>query len=53
MAGNAISPNSVAHPTDLDIGYLYHSDESWHSGIHRWKISGLNSIKEHTLHISF
>lgn len=27
-----------------DVYYLYHNDESVHGGIHRWKISGLNTV---------
>jgi hypothetical protein len=26
--------------------YLYHCDEGFHAGTHRWKISGLNTIQE-------
>ncbi|MRI02122.1 hypothetical protein GH721_16375 [Kriegella sp. EG-1] len=46
MAGNAISPFVVAHPNNEDVGYLYHPDESWHGGIHRWRISNLKSVEE-------
>ncbi|MBC7508221.1 MAG: hypothetical protein H7320_05645, partial [Ferruginibacter sp.] len=27
------------------ITYLYHNDESVHAGVHRWKITGLNTIE--------
>jgi hypothetical protein len=42
MAGNAFSPAIVKVGSDY---YLYHNDEAVHGGIHRWKISGLNTIK--------
>ncbi|WP_207534032.1 PA14 domain-containing protein [Desertivirga arenae] len=43
MAGNCFSPAIVKVGTAY---YLYHNDESFHSGVHRWKINGLNSIAE-------
>ncbi|MEO9894551.1 FlgD immunoglobulin-like domain containing protein [Aurantibacter sp.] len=46
MAGNVLSPFAVAHPNNENIGFLYHPDESWHGGIHRWKISELKSVVE-------
>jgi hypothetical protein len=42
-AGNIATMASV---TVGDSIYLYNSDESYHPGVHRWKISGLGSIKE-------
>lgn len=42
FAGNALSMAVV--PAGKDVAYLYHNDESIHGGIHRWKITGLNSI---------
>lgn len=44
FAGNALSPVVVTGP-DGNL-YLYHGDESHHGGIHRWKISGLETINE-------
>jgi DNA-binding beta-propeller fold protein YncE len=44
MAGNALTPVLVKG-TDGNM-YLYHGDESYHAGIHRWKITGLNTIEE-------
>ena len=49
MAGNSFVPEMVKVGDDY---YLYHNDEFWHSGIHRWKISGLNTIQEQTIPIS-
>jgi len=46
MAGNAFSPQLVKVNGQV---YLYHNDESWHGGIHRWKINNLDSIKEFKL----
>ncbi|OUJ71213.1 hypothetical protein BXP70_22290 [Hymenobacter crusticola] len=43
MAGNATSGTFVKVGDDI---YLYHCDENAHGGIHRWKISGLNTIQE-------
>ncbi len=51
MAGNALTPFVVSHPFNNDVAYLFHPDESWHGGIHRWKISNLKSIKEHHIPI--
>jgi len=52
MAGNALSPQLVngANPDQL---YLYHGDESYHAGMHKWLISGLNTIKEQDIPITF
>jgi hypothetical protein len=45
MAGNAFSP---ALTKVGDNYYLYHNDEGQHAGAHRWRISGINTIKEQT-----
>jgi len=50
MAGNCFAASLVKLPNG-DI-YLYHNDESMHGGVHRWKISGLSSIKEQVIPIS-
>ena len=47
MAGNALTPYVVENPLDKNSAFLFHPDESWHGGVHRWKISGLESIREH------
>ena len=49
-AGNVFSSTLVRHGNDY---YIYHNDESVHGGVHRWKISGLNSISEQIIEISF
>ncbi len=51
MAGNAFEPIITIDPTSTDRAFMYHADEAWHGGIHRWKISGLDSIKEFNLSI--
>ena len=51
MAGNALSP-VVVKDSNGDL-YLWHGDESDHSGVHRWKITGLNTIAEQIIPISF
>ncbi|UFH53109.1 PA14 domain-containing protein [Spirosoma sp. KNUC1025] len=50
MAGNAFSGTLVKVGEDL---YYYHNDENYHSGVHRWKISGLNSIQEQVIGVDF
>lgn len=40
MAGNAFSTAMVKIGSDY---YIYHCDESWHSAVHRWKVSNLAS----------
>jgi hypothetical protein len=42
-AGNVFSSTLLKVGNDY---YIYHNDESVHGGVHRWKISGLNSIIE-------
>jgi hypothetical protein len=42
MAGNTLSAGIVKVGEDY---YIYHCDESHHGGVHRWKISGLNTIR--------
>ncbi len=52
MAGNALSPQLV-YGDNNDEMYLWHGDESYHSGIHKWKISGLNTISEQDIPITY
>ena len=42
MAGNVLT-GSLA--TVNGVTYLYHADESVHNGLHRWKITGLDTVK--------
>ena len=49
MAGNAISASIVKVGSDY---YLYHCDESAHGGVHRWHVSGLNTIYEQSIPVS-
>ncbi|MCW3094218.1 MAG: Ig family protein [Ferruginibacter sp.] len=51
MSGNALTP-VVVKDKNGDL-YLYHGDESDHSAVHRWKISGLNTIAEQVVTIPF
>ncbi|MCJ8210220.1 hypothetical protein MUY27_10900 [Mucilaginibacter sp. RS28] len=44
MAGNAFAAKIVKDK--FGHVYIYHNDESFHSGVHRWRITGLNTIKE-------
>jgi hypothetical protein len=48
MAGNSFSSEVIEHN---GIHYLYHGDESTHAGIHRWKITGLNTIREQSISV--
>jgi hypothetical protein len=50
MAGNCFAASVVKLPNGDT--YLYHNDESMHGGVHRWKISGLSTIKEQVIPIS-
>jgi hypothetical protein len=52
MAGNNFTPALIAGRTSDEM-YLWHGDESYHAGIHRWKITGLNSIQEQDIPIQF
>ncbi len=42
-AGNIASMSTISMNGNI---YLYNSDESYHAGIHQWKISGLDTIHE-------
>lgn len=46
LASNAVTGTFVKVGADY---YLYHCDEGFHAGIHRWRISGLNTIQEQTV----
>jgi len=48
MAGNAFDPDLAKVG---DTVYLYHNDESYHAGLHRWKISNTENIKEFNFQI--
>jgi hypothetical protein len=43
-AGNSFSPTLVKAPVAADEAYLWHQDESGHGGLHRWHLTGLDSI---------
>ena len=47
-AGNVFSSALVKVDNNY---YLYHNDESVHGAVHRWKISGLNTIQKQTFPI--
>ncbi|MEO6719055.1 MAG: T9SS type A sorting domain-containing protein [Ferruginibacter sp.] len=47
MAGNVLTP-LIVKDAKGDY-YLYHGDESDHAGVHRWKITGLNTISEQVI----
>jgi hypothetical protein len=45
-AGNVFSSTVVKVGSNY---YIYHNDESVHGGVHRWKITGLNTIQVQTM----
>jgi hypothetical protein len=51
MAGNA-SSNAVVVADD-GSRYIYQNDESWHGGVHRWHVTGLDSIHEELIPVTF
>ena len=50
MAGNSFS-DSLITGTDGNV-YMYTNDETYHGGIHRWKITGLDTIVEQNIPIT-
>ena len=52
MAGNAFSANMINRG---DTFYLYHNDEGLNGGcgIHRWRVTGLNTVQEQETPVSF
>lgn len=50
--GNGFSWNFIENPENSDEAYIYQNDESRVGAVHRYKISGLSSIKEETIDIS-
>ncbi len=50
MAGNSFA-GSLVTGSDGNV-YLYHNDESDHGGVHRWKITGLNTIAEQNISVT-
>ncbi|WEK37998.1 MAG: PA14 domain-containing protein [Candidatus Pseudobacter hemicellulosilyticus] len=51
MAGNAFSAAIVR--MNADSIYLYHNDEGHHGGIHRWLLSGLSTVQEQVIPVTF
>lgn len=51
MAGNALTAMMVEK--NVDTFYIYHNDEGDHAGLHRWAITGFNTIKEQVSTIKF
>lgn len=49
MAGNVLSASVVKDK--MGNTFIYHNDESIHSGIHRWKVENMESIKEEIVHV--
>jgi FlgD Ig-like domain len=57
-SGTNAPPELAGNSTSLALvkdgngnGYLYNNDESVHGGLHRWKITGLNTITEQVIPI--
>lgn len=49
MAGNAASTALTKIGNDY---FIYHNDEFFHGGIHRWKVTGLNTVQNYTISIT-
>jgi hypothetical protein len=49
MAGNSLTGGIAEANGDY---YIYHCDESHHGGVHRWKVSNLNSIRKEVIQIN-
>jgi hypothetical protein len=49
MAGNAFTNDVIIAPNG--ITYAYHNDESYHGGVHRWRIDNLSTIAEQSTSI--
>ncbi len=45
MAGNSFNP-SLARAPGSGALYLYHNDESQHDGVHRWRLDGIETLRE-------
>src|SRR5262249_14993368 len=50
MAGNALY-SAVVTAAD-GSRYIYHGDEQWHGGLHRWHVTGLDTIHEDSIPIT-
>ncbi|GAB4018646.1 hypothetical protein GCM10028808_53900 [Spirosoma migulaei] len=50
MAGNALYPALLA--INNNVIYIWHGDENDHSGLHRWKVTGLSTIREQVISVS-
>ena len=51
MAGNAFN-DWLVELADGSV-YLYHNDESFHGGVHRWKIDGLDTVAEQSIDVEW
>jgi len=51
FAGNVLTPMVVG--AGGDSMWLYHGDESTHSGLHRWKVTGLSTVATQSSVINF
>jgi len=50
MAGNVVTTQLVGSGDSL---YIYHGDEGQHAAVHRWKVSGLNSLSKQSVTINY
>ncbi|MCX6219070.1 PA14 domain-containing protein [Spirosoma sp.] len=50
MAGNVLYGTAVAG-SDGSI-YIWHAEEAGHSGVHRWKVTGLETIQQQSIPVS-
>ena len=47
LAGNAFN-SWIVKSSDGRV-FLYHNDESWHGGVHRWRLDGLDTVSEQSV----
>ena len=52
MAGNVLNWGAIASVTG-DTIFVYHGDESDHSGIHQWVITGMNTIAQQNIVLDY
>jgi flagellar hook assembly protein FlgD/sugar lactone lactonase YvrE len=50
MAGNASSHGIAVRPDG--VIYIYHNDEGFHGGVHRWRVDNLSSIREQEIPVT-
>ncbi|WP_429382150.1 FlgD immunoglobulin-like domain containing protein [Mucilaginibacter sp. UYCu711] len=52
MAGNSLTPQLVKGTNNDELS-LWHGDEGYHGGVHKWKITGLKTIVVQNIPIAY